>query len=95
MLVRFRSERDSSICGRFLEIKQETTVEDYRNLFDKLVAPSPELPNEVLEVTFMNGLSPWIKAKVECWEPNDEIGSTCGESGSNKRGSWIENEFRR
>ncbi|KAA0056408.1 putative polyketide hydroxylase [Cucumis melo var. makuwa] len=79
---------------RFLEIKQETTVEDYRNLFDKLVAPSPELPNEVLEVTFMNGLSPWIKAKVECWEPNDEIGSTCGESGSNKRGSWIENEFR-
>lgn len=29
LLVRFRSERDGSICGRFLAIKQESTVEEY------------------------------------------------------------------
>lgn len=77
LLVRFQSIREGSICGRFLAIKQESTVEEYRNLFDnkKLViapfsvAPLPELPNKVLEKTFMNGLIPWIKAEVECWEP--------------------------
>lgn len=55
--------------GRFLAIKQETTVEEYCNWFDKLVAPVPFLQKEVLEETFMNGLSPWLKAKVECLEP--------------------------
>ncbi|XP_038904367.1 uncharacterized protein LOC120090724 [Benincasa hispida] len=58
-----------SICGRFLVIKQETTVEAYRNQFDKLIALLPHLPNEVLEETFMNGLASWIKAEVECWDP--------------------------
>lgn len=42
-------------------------MEEYRNLFDKLVAPLPQLPKEVLEETFMNGLYLWIKAEVECW----------------------------
>lgn len=65
----FRSIKEGSICGQFLAIKQETTVEQYWNLFDKLVAPLPYLPNEVLEETFMNGLTLWIKAEVECWEP--------------------------
>ena len=38
-------------------------------MFDKLVASLPYLPKEVLEETFINGLRPWIKAEVECWEP--------------------------
>lgn len=45
-------------------------MEEYRILFDKFVAPLPHSPKEVLEETFMNGLSPWIKAKAECWEPD-------------------------
>ncbi|TYK03419.1 transposon Tf2-1 polyprotein isoform X1 [Cucumis melo var. makuwa] len=69
LLVRFRSGREGSILGRFLTIKQETTVEKYRNLFDKLVAPLPFLQKVVIEETFMNGLKPWIKADLECWEP--------------------------
>ncbi|KAA0053502.1 ty3-gypsy retroelement transposase [Cucumis melo var. makuwa] len=60
---------DGTLVGRFLAIKQETTVEEYCNRFDKLVAPVPFLHKEVLEETFMNGLSPWLKAKVECLEP--------------------------
>lgn len=69
LLVRFRSERDGSLCGRFLAIKEESTVEEYQNLFDKLVAPLPQLSNQVLEETFMSGLS-----------TDDEIGSTSRES---------------
>ena len=44
-------------------------MEEYRNLFDKSVAPLPFLQKAVLEETFMNGLKPWIKADMECWEP--------------------------
>lgn len=52
LLVRFRSSKIRSVCGQFLAIRQESTVEEYRNRFDKLVAPLPQLPVEVLENTF-------------------------------------------
>ncbi|XP_050942184.1 transposon Tf2-1 polyprotein isoform X1 [Cucumis melo] len=70
MLVRFRATREGTLVGRFLTIKQETTVEEYRNRFDKLLAPVASLPTVVLEETFMNGLSPWLKSEVETLEPN-------------------------
>lgn len=44
-------------------------VEEYWNLFDKLVAPLPQLSDQVLKETLMNGLLPWNKTEVECWEP--------------------------
>lgn len=69
LLVRFRSSKKGSARGQFLAIKQETTVEEYQILFNKLVAPFSQLFDQVLEETFMNGLLPWIKAEVECWEP--------------------------
>lgn len=55
--------------GRFLTIKQTSIVEEYRNLFDRLVAPVTDLSNKVLEETFMNGLFPLIRAEVEFSEP--------------------------
>lgn len=33
------------------------------------MAPLPQLSDQVLEETFMNGPTPWIKVEVECWEP--------------------------
>lgn len=66
LMIRFRSVSEGSIYRKFLAIRQEITVEEYRNLFDKLVVSLPQLPKEVLEETFMNGPSPWIKAEVEC-----------------------------
>lgn len=42
---------------------------EYRNLFDKLVAPLPFLQKADLEETFMNGLKLWIKVEMECWKP--------------------------
>ncbi|TYK02029.1 Ty3/gypsy retrotransposon protein [Cucumis melo var. makuwa] len=69
LLVRFRSSRDGTILGRFLRVKQESTVDDYRNLFDKLVAPLSDVPDPVVEDTFMNGLFPWIRAEVRICRP--------------------------
>ncbi|TYK30578.1 transposon Tf2-1 polyprotein isoform X1 [Cucumis melo var. makuwa] len=60
--------REGTLVGRFLTIKQETTVEEYRNRFDKLLAPVAFLPTVVLEETFMNGLNSWLKS--ETLEPN-------------------------
>ena len=40
-------------------------MEEYRNQFDKLMAPLSDLPDKVVEETFMNGLFPWIKAEVD------------------------------
>ncbi|KAA0032861.1 transposon Tf2-1 polyprotein isoform X1 [Cucumis melo var. makuwa] len=68
MLVRFRATREGTLVGRFLTIKQETTVEEYRNRFDKLLAPVAFLPTVVLEETFMNGLNSWLKSETQ--EPN-------------------------
>ncbi|XP_031745972.1 uncharacterized protein LOC116406393 [Cucumis sativus] len=69
LLVRFRSSREGSICGQFLRIKQQTTVEEYRNEFDRLMAPLADLQDRVVEETFMNGLFPWIKAEVVFCKP--------------------------
>ncbi|KAA0062488.1 Transposon Tf2-6 polyprotein [Cucumis melo var. makuwa] len=69
MLVWFRSTTEGTICGRFLWIKQETTIEEYRNLFDKLVAPLSDFQERVVEETFMNGLFLWIMAKVAFCRP--------------------------
>ena len=69
VLVRFRSTREGSLYGRFLRIQQTTTVEEYRNLFDKLVAPLSDLPEKVVEETFMSGLKPWIQAEMDFCEP--------------------------
>ncbi|KAA0038741.1 transposon Tf2-1 polyprotein isoform X1 [Cucumis melo var. makuwa] len=64
-----RSIRNSTLVGRFLTIKQEATVEKYRNRFDKLLAPVAFLQIVLLEEMFMNGLSPWLKSEVETLEP--------------------------
>ena len=69
LLVRFRSMREGSLYGRFLRIQQTTTVEEYRNLFDKWVAPLSDLPEKVVEEMFMSGLKPWIQAEMHFCEP--------------------------
>lgn len=76
LLVRFRSVREGSICCQFLRIRQESSVEEYRNQFDKLMAPLSNLQDRVIEETFMNGLLSWIKAEVKFCRPsrNDVVG---------------------
>ncbi|KAL0560774.1 hypothetical protein IC582_001187 [Cucumis melo] len=69
LLIRFQSTREGTAFGRFLRIQQETTVEEYRNLFDKLVAPLSDVEDRVVEETFMSGLFPWIRAEVILCRP--------------------------
>ena len=45
-----------------------TAVKEYRNLFDKLVAPLSDLPEKVVEETSMSGLKPWIQAEIDLCE---------------------------
>ena len=71
LLVRFRSKRNSSLCGRFLAIKQESTVKEYRNLFDKLVAPLPYLSNQVFRGDFYEWVKPLdLKQRLNVGNPS-------------------------
>ena len=69
LLVHFRSVREGSLYGRFLCIQQKKTVEEYRNLFDKWVAPLSDLLEKVVEETFMSGLKPWNQGEMNFCEP--------------------------
>ncbi|KAA0047238.1 Ty3/gypsy retrotransposon protein [Cucumis melo var. makuwa] len=69
----YRSQEEREAFTGWDDLKQkmlESTVEEYRNRFDKLLAPVASLPTVVLEETFMNGLNPWLKSEVETLEPN-------------------------
>lgn len=69
MFARFRSSKEGSLTRRFLAIKQEGTYLDYRKLFECFSAPIPDISESVLEGTFINGLDPKLKAKVESRNP--------------------------
>lgn len=69
LLKRFRRKRTGTVCGRFLVVKQTSTVTKYCAEFEALVAPLSHLTNEVLENTFMNGLKPVMQAEVRCFRP--------------------------
>ena len=61
--------RKGSLYGRFLRIQQTATVDEYRNLFDKWVAPLSDLSEKVVEETFMSGLKPWIQVEMDFCKP--------------------------
>ncbi|TYK00067.1 ty3-gypsy retrotransposon protein [Cucumis melo var. makuwa] len=75
MLRRFQTIRDGTLVDRFFTVKQESMMEEYRNRFDKYLALIAFLQTVVLEETFMNGLSPWLKTKVDVLEPRGVYGS--------------------
>lgn len=44
LLQRFRPSQEGSVLEKFLALRQEGTVKDYRRWFELLAAPLPELP---------------------------------------------------
>lgn len=46
-------------------------MEEYRNLFDKWVAPISDILEKIVEETFMEGLLPWIKVETEFCRPQE------------------------
>lgn len=49
---------------KFLALRQEGTVRDYRRMFEVLAAPLTTVPEDVLEGNFINGLKPLIRIEV-------------------------------
>lgn len=68
---RFRPSKEGHQCAHLLvlAIKQETTMVKYRQQFEALSAPLPQISEEVLESTFLNGLDSVIRAEVLAMEP--------------------------
>lgn len=54
---------------RFLAIKQDGSYAQNRKQFERFSAPIPEISESVLKGTFINGLDPKLKAKVESRNP--------------------------
>lgn len=69
MFKRFRLSQEGSLCARFLAIKQEDTVVEYRKKFEVYSAPLPDMSETVLENTFLNGLKPEVKEAVVSRRP--------------------------
>lgn len=61
---RFRPSQEGNLMSRFLAIKQETTVAEFRKRFEFFPATIPGLAEEVMENTFLSGLCLAIRAEV-------------------------------
>lgn len=70
LLRRFRNNQEGSMYDRFLGLKQETTVKEYRKQFEMLAASLEQISEPVLESTFIKGLKSDIKAELRVLEPN-------------------------
>lgn len=70
LLMQFHSAQEGSLCKKFLAVKQEGSVTDFKREFEALAAPVQGMPEEVLESTFLNGLKPAIRAEVRLLRPN-------------------------
>lgn len=64
MYKMYRPSQEGSLCAQFLAIKQEGSVAEFNKLFIKYSAPVPQISEEVLEGTYLNGLIPTIRAEV-------------------------------
>ncbi|KAL2518687.1 Mediator of RNA polymerase II transcription subunit 25 [Abeliophyllum distichum] len=63
MRNRFRSSQEGSLEERFLALRQEGSVREYRLLFETLTAPIEDVSDAMLEGHFINGLSPEVQAE--------------------------------
>ena len=70
LLERFGLTQEGSTCEKFLAIRQEGTVWDYRCLFEALSSPLTGLSEDVLESTFINGLRLDTRSEVRMMKPS-------------------------
>ena len=56
LLDRFRLSYEGSQCERFLVMRQEGSVREFRQAFEALAFALPGLSEHVLEGVFINGL---------------------------------------
>ena len=69
VLEQYSAARDTSAGERLLRLRQEGSVKEYCREFISLATNTPELTDAVLEMAFMNGLKPRVRAGVRMFEP--------------------------
>lgn len=69
VLEQFSPAQDTSIGDRLLSLRQTGTARAFRRDFIALASNAPEIPDPILEMAFLNGLKPKIKAGVKMMEP--------------------------
>ncbi|PON81445.1 hypothetical protein TorRG33x02_227960 [Trema orientale] len=64
LIERFRYSQGGTLCEKFLTLKQVGTVSTYRPEFEVLASSLHDVPEHILESTFINGLISQIRAQV-------------------------------
>lgn len=62
--IRFRPSRGSSVVDHLLNIRQTSTVDEYRGRFEELLVELPHVPIDIVESAFLNGLKRSLKDQV-------------------------------
>ena len=62
--VRFRPSRGSFAMDHLLNIRQTSTVDEYRKRFEALIVELPHLTADVIESAFLNGLRKYLRDQV-------------------------------
>lgn len=70
ILEGFLQSREGSVCERLLALRQDGTVREYRRQFEMLATHMTDIPDSVLEGSFVNGLKQEIRAEVLMMQPN-------------------------
>ena len=66
---RFRSSHIRNMMEQLLALRQTSSMGEYRHSFNLLSALFLDLPEAMLENSFVNGLQEEIKTKLRLWEP--------------------------
>ncbi|CAH1449498.1 unnamed protein product [Lactuca virosa] len=69
LLERFQPSQEGSLYEQFLTIQQEGTARDYVCLFERLAGQLTDIPEKVLEGSFIKGLKPELRSTVRIMEP--------------------------
>ncbi|XP_062108212.1 uncharacterized protein LOC133819070 [Humulus lupulus] len=69
ILLRFRAAPIGSLSEELLSIIQTSTVKDYRVRWEVLASRVPDIPEHILEGSFMRGLKDEIKAALHILQP--------------------------
>lgn len=67
--TRFRPSRGSSAVDHLLNIRQTSTVDEYRDRFEELTVELPHVTTDILESAFLNGLRRNLKDQVVRYRP--------------------------
>lgn len=69
LLLHFRSSPVGSVLEEMLFVTQTTTVRDYRHPWELLASRVPDVPDHVLEGSFVRGLKESVKATLLILQP--------------------------